>query len=88
MGLAVVTTPGGTPLHIDATITLATVGGSWRDSTGATGAFVFTPGAAVAGSARPAPRPAFPAGLSAGGTTISNVAPILASSISAFPPSS
>jgi hypothetical protein len=74
IGLTIVTTPGGTPLHLDAAITLATVSGSWRDSTGNTGAFAFTPGAAASGAARPVPRAAFPAGLSAGGTTITNVA--------------
>jgi hypothetical protein len=54
-GLTVVTTPGGRPLHIDATITLSTLSGTWRDSEGATGAFVFTPGAAAGGAPRPAP---------------------------------
>jgi hypothetical protein len=73
-GLTVVTTPGGSPLHIDATITLAALSGTWRDSSGATGAWTFTPGAAVPGSARPALRTSFPAGLSAGNTTITNVA--------------
>lgn len=73
-GLTVVTTPGGSPLHIDATITLAALSGTWRDSSGATGAWTFTPGAAAPGSARPALRTAFPAGLSAGNTTITDVA--------------
>ncbi len=73
-GLTVVTTPGGSPLHIDATITLAALSGTWRDSSGATGAWTFTPGAAVPGSTRPALRTSFPAGLSAGNTTITNVA--------------
>jgi len=73
-GVTVVTTPGGTPLHIDATITLAALSGTWRDNSGATGAWTFTPGAAAAGSARPVLRASFPAGLSAGDTTITNVA--------------
>jgi hypothetical protein len=73
-GLTVVTTPGGSPLHIDATVTLAALSGTWRDSSGATGAWTFTPGAAGAGSTRPALRTSFPAGLSAGNTTITNVA--------------
>lgn len=73
-GVTVVTTPGGTPLHIDATITLAALSGTWRDNSGATGAWTFTPGAAAAGSARPVPRASFPAGLSAGNTTITSVA--------------
>lgn len=73
-GLTVVTTPGGSPLHIDATITLAALSGTWRDSSGATGAWTFTPGAPANGSTRPALRTSFPAGLSAGNTTITNVA--------------
>ena len=73
-GLTLVTTPGGIPLHIDATIALANLSGTWRDTSGATGAWTFTQGAPVAGAARPVPRASFPAGLSAGGTTITNVA--------------
>jgi hypothetical protein len=73
IGLAIVTTPGGTPLHLDATITLASLGGTWRDSTGASGTYVFTVGGAVPGSPRPVPTPAFPAGLTIGGGTIGNV---------------
>jgi hypothetical protein len=74
VGLAIVTTPGGVPLHLDATISLASLGGTWRDSTAASGAFVFTPGAPVPGAARPVPKPAFPAGLTVGGGTISDLA--------------
>lgn len=74
IGLTIVTTPGATPLHLDATLNWPSVNGTWRDSAGATGPFVFTPGAPVAGSARPVPRAAFPGGLSVGGTTITNVA--------------
>jgi hypothetical protein len=74
IGLTVVTTPGATPLHIDATLDWPSPSGTWRDSSGATGAFVFTPGTPTAGSARPVPRAAFPAGLSVGGTTITNLA--------------
>jgi hypothetical protein len=73
MGLAIVTTPGGTPLHLDATISLASLGGTWRDSTGASGTYVFTIGGAVPGSPRPVPTPVFPAGLTIGGGTITNV---------------
>ena len=80
LGMTLVTTPGGTPLHIDASISVATGSGTWRDSSGATGVFALTPGAGTAGSARPVPRAAFPAGLSAGGTTITNVATPVAGS--------
>lgn len=54
-GLTIVTTPGGAPLHVDATITLAALSGTWRDSAGNTGAWVFTPGSGVAGPPRPIP---------------------------------
>lgn len=77
MGLALVTNAGGaggTPLHIDATISVAGLSGTWRDSSGNTGAWVFTPGAGTGGSARPTPRLSFPGGLSVGGSTVTNVA--------------
>ena len=50
-GLNVVT-PGGSPVHVDAKITLPSLGGTWRDSAGNTGLFVF--GANTGGSPRPA----------------------------------
>lgn len=73
LGFTIVTTPGGTALHLDATVSLSTASGTWRDSSGATGAFVLTPGAPQPGSPRPVVRAAFPGGLSAGGATITNV---------------
>ena len=54
LGLTIVGSPDGSPVHIDATINVATLGGTWRDSAGHTGAFVFTPGAGAGGSPRPA----------------------------------
>jgi hypothetical protein len=54
-GITIVTTPGGRPLHLDVTITLPTLSGTWRDSQGQTGSFVFTPGPAAAGPPRPVP---------------------------------
>ena len=57
IGLTLVTTPGGTPLHIDVTLSLATISGTWQDSAGNTGPFVLTPGAGVPGSPRPTPQP-------------------------------
>lgn len=74
LGLLVVTTPGGLPLHIDAGIQLSTVSGTWRDSTGATGAWAFVPGGGSGGAPRPVPRPSFPAGLSVGGGIVTNLA--------------
>jgi hypothetical protein len=54
-GLNVVTAPGGVPVHIAATISLSTLSGTWSDSAGAKGPFVFTPGAGIGGNARPIP---------------------------------
>jgi hypothetical protein len=45
--------PRGRPSHVSATISLATLSGSWVDAEGHSGPFVF--GANVAGSARPTP---------------------------------
>lgn len=73
-GVTIVTSPGGTPLHIDATIDLGSLSGTWRDSSGGTGAWVFAPGGSTSGAPRPVPRASFPAGISAGNTTITNVA--------------
>ncbi len=53
LGLNLVLTPGGAPSHVDVTIQLATLSGTWRDSAGASGAFVFTPGAGSGGTPRP-----------------------------------
>lgn len=77
MGLAVVTTDGstgGTPLHIDATISLAALSGTWRDSTGASGAWEFTPGSGTTGNLRPIPSLSFPGGVSVGGGAVRDVA--------------
>jgi hypothetical protein len=54
LGLTIVGSPGGSPVHVEATINVATLGGTWRDSAGHTGAFVFTPGAGAGGTPRPA----------------------------------
>jgi len=54
LGLTIVGSPDGSPVHVDATITIATLSGTWRDSAGHTGAFVLTPGAGAGGSRRPA----------------------------------
>jgi Chaperone of endosialidase len=58
-GLSIVTAPGATPVHVDATIAIATLSGTWRDSSGNSGTFIFTPGAGVPGS----PRPVLPGGI-------------------------
>lgn len=64
---------GGAPLHIDVTIALATVSGTWRDNTGGAGNWTFLTGAPAAGSPRPAPVPAFSGGLAAGGGRVTGV---------------
>jgi Chaperone of endosialidase len=53
LGFNVVSTPGGAPAHIDATITLPSASGTWRDGAGNTGTFTLTPGAGTGGSPRP-----------------------------------
>jgi hypothetical protein len=53
IGLTIVTTPGGTAVHVDGAIGISTLGGTWDDSLGNSGSFVFTPGAGVGGSPRP-----------------------------------
>ncbi len=62
LGLTTITTPGGVPLHLDATISLATLNGTWQDSGGNSGTFVFTPGAGAPGSRRPVPPAGIPPG--------------------------
>lgn len=46
--------PDGVGTHVNATVDLATVSGTWRDESGNTGTFAFNP-AATSGSPRPAP---------------------------------
>jgi hypothetical protein len=55
LGLNIVGAPGATPLQIDAAVTLPSASGTWRDNTGNSGAFTFTPGAGTGGSPRPVP---------------------------------
>lgn len=54
-GFTVVTTPGGSPVHVDATLNVPSLGGTWRDSDGRSGSFLFLTGAPAAGAPRPAP---------------------------------
>jgi hypothetical protein len=73
-GITIVTSPGGVPVHVDATIPFPDLNGTWRDSSGGTGAWAFRSGAGTGGSARPVPRLTSPSGLSGGDVTITNVA--------------
>lgn len=57
IGLNIVVAPGGAPVHLDATIDIVSLSGTWRDSTGASGAFVFSAGPPASGSPRPIPTP-------------------------------
>lgn len=45
--------PGGVPVHTEATITIASLNGTWRDSAGNVGTFVFNPASPAAGAPRP-----------------------------------
>jgi hypothetical protein len=58
-GLTVVTAPGGTPIHIDATISLPGLNGTWRDSAGNTGNLIFGAGVPSSGP-RPVPTGGLP----------------------------
>jgi hypothetical protein len=60
LGLNIVTSPGGAPLHVAVPLSVATLGGTWRDSAGATGNFAFTPGNGTGGSPRPLPGAVIP----------------------------
>ena len=75
MGLTLVAAPGGTPLHLDVRMSLSTVSGTWRDSTGQNGAWALSPGPPAGGGPRPPSRVLFPAGVSAGGAAVTNVGP-------------
>jgi hypothetical protein len=55
LGLNIVGAPGGTPLQIDAAVTLPSASGTWRDNTGNAGTFAFTSGAGTGGGPRPVP---------------------------------
>lgn len=54
LGFTIVATPGGAPVAVDATVTLPSVQGTWRDSAGRTGDFIPTQGPATSGVPRPA----------------------------------
>jgi hypothetical protein len=54
-GLNLVAAPGGLPVHVTATISPATLSGSWQDSAGMIGTFAFNP-SVISGNPRPLPR--------------------------------
>jgi hypothetical protein len=47
--------PGGMPVHTEATISPSSLGGTWRDSAGNSGTFVFNPGPSATATPRPIP---------------------------------
>jgi hypothetical protein len=55
LGVNIIVAPGGAAVHVDATVSLATLNGTWRDSAGHAGTFTFTPGPGIGGSPRPVP---------------------------------
>ena len=69
IGLTIVTSPGGLPVHVQGTIDLGTLGGPWADDHGNTGTLVFAP-AAPSG----APRPLASAGIPNGAVTSAKIA--------------
>ncbi len=71
MGLNTVLAPGGAFVHVDARIDFGSLGGPWRDSSGNSGTFIFTPGASTGGP----PRPVSPNGIAPGSITSAQLAP-------------
>lgn len=57
LGFNIVAAPSGEGVQVAAIITLATLGGTWRDSAGTAGTFTFLTGPPAAGSPRPAVTP-------------------------------
>ena len=53
-GFTILTAPGGLPVHVDTTLNLPSLGGTWRDSDGRTGPLLYLIGAPAAGAPRPA----------------------------------
>jgi hypothetical protein len=79
-GLTIVTAPGGTPVHVDATLGLPSLNGTWRDSAGNAGHFIF--GAGIPGGG---PRPVLPGGLAPGSVTTIQIAPAAVTSAQIAP---
>jgi hypothetical protein len=71
LGLSGATAPGAAPVMLYARLSPATVSGTWHDSAGNSGAFVFTQGAATG----VAPRPVPPNGIRPASVTAQQIAP-------------
>jgi hypothetical protein len=63
--------PNGTPIHTEATINISSLNGTWRDSAGNNGTFIFTPGPGTGGPLRPIPS----GGIAAASITAVQIAP-------------
>jgi hypothetical protein len=59
-GLTIATTPGGTPVHVQATVNPSTLAGEWHDSHGGSGSLTFAPGGIGSGAPRLLPVVALP----------------------------
>jgi hypothetical protein len=53
LGFSIVPSPSGAPVTVDASISVSTLSGSWRDSAGHAGTFSFAPGGGTGGAPRP-----------------------------------
>ena len=69
-GLTVVTAPGAAPLHVDVSLNLSTLGGTWQDDAGNSGVLVFNPTAPIGLPTRP-----IPARIPDGAVTTPKIAP-------------
>ena len=54
LGVHLVTTPGAAPVHLTVVLNPATVNGTWTDSAGNAGTFLFNPPSPAPGAPRPA----------------------------------
>lgn len=52
LGLTVISIPGGSPVNLEAEISVSTISGTWRDGAGRSGPFAFNP-SGTSGSPRP-----------------------------------
>jgi hypothetical protein len=71
LGVTIVTTPFATPVHVDASISVDTLGGSWRDSLGHNGTALFAPSGGAGGP----PRPSSISSVALGSITAGHLAP-------------